>query len=91
MKAKRLRGQVRVYRPYAFQYLTRKSTATRRSPRKGEKRAIYVLNLALSRRMVDSTLEPSKKSVYLSVSSHSRRNNPLLKVNSRTWKPFIPH
>ncbi|KAJ6610406.1 hypothetical protein B0H10DRAFT_1811692, partial [Mycena sp. CBHHK59/15] len=41
-----------------------RSTA-RRSPRKAEKRAAYVLNLTVPPRLVDNCLEPAKGAVHL--------------------------
>ena len=41
----------------------------RRSPRKTERRPVYVLNLTIPPRYVDNCLEPSKTSVHLQVLS----------------------
>ncbi|KAG1847262.1 hypothetical protein C8R48DRAFT_555342, partial [Suillus tomentosus] len=39
----------------------------RRSPRKGEKKAIYVLNLVIPTRLIDNCLEPAKSAVQIEV------------------------
>jgi len=41
------------------------TTATRRSPRKTEKKPVYVLNLSIPPRHVDNCLEPAKAAVHL--------------------------
>ncbi|KAG2060170.1 hypothetical protein BDR06DRAFT_548953 [Suillus hirtellus] len=40
-------------------------SSVRRSPRKGEKRAIYVLNLGIPTRLIDNCLEPAKSAVQI--------------------------
>jgi DNA mismatch repair protein MLH3 len=40
----------------------------RRSPRKQEKRPVYVLNLTIPSRELDNCLEPSKMTVFVQVS-----------------------
>lgn len=46
-------------------FTTARQTA-RRSPRKNEKRPVYVLQLTLANETIDILLDPSKRSVYLS-------------------------
>lgn len=41
--------------------------ATRRSPRKNEKKPVFVLNISIAPEEVDNCLEPSKSSIQLSV------------------------
>jgi len=41
--------------------------AVRRSPRKGEKKPIYVLNLVIPTRHIDNCLEPAKSIVQIEV------------------------
>lgn len=43
-------------------------TAIRRSPRKNEKRPVYVLNICVKPEEVDNCIEPSKNRVELGVS-----------------------
>ena len=43
------------------------SIVRRRSPRKNEKRPVYVLNINLPQEMVDMCIEPSKHSIQVSV------------------------
>lgn len=45
-------------------------SAARRSPRKGEKRPIYVLNLVIPTRHIDNCLEPAKSAVHIEVGIH---------------------
>jgi DNA mismatch repair protein, C-terminal domain len=61
--------------------------ASRRSPRKNEKRPVYVLQLSIAPDTVDSLLDPSKRSVYLSVSLLAFAG---FKVNGpfRIWSEF---
>ncbi|KAG2152494.1 hypothetical protein BD769DRAFT_1405591 [Suillus cothurnatus] len=40
-------------------------SSVRRSPRKGEKKAIYVLNLVIPTRLIDNCLEPAKSAVQI--------------------------
>lgn len=42
-------------------------SAMRRSPRKCEKRPIFVLNLAIPTRHIDNCLEPAKSAVHIEV------------------------
>ena len=42
-------------------------SAGRRSPRKAEKKPVYVLNLTIPPRFVDNTVDPSKAAVQLQV------------------------
>lgn len=44
-------------------------TATRRSPRKAERKPVYVLNLTIPPQHIDNRLEPAKAAVQLQVYS----------------------
>lgn len=43
------------------------SVATRRSPRKTEKKPVYVLNLVVSPHQIDNLLEPAKGALHFQV------------------------
>lgn len=62
--------------------------AARRSPRKNEKRPAYVLQLTIARDTVDSLLDPSKRSVYLSVRFPANATTIGLTMNLRKRVSF---
>ena len=41
--------------------------ATRRSPRKSERKAVYVLDLQIPPKQIDNCLEPAKAAIHLQV------------------------
>ncbi|KAI9574792.1 hypothetical protein HD554DRAFT_2050106 [Boletus coccyginus] len=59
--------------------------SARRSPRKGEKKPVYVLNLVIPVKHIDNCLEPSKSTVELD------NNNVVTSFLSATIQSFLVH
>lgn len=70
-KARRKSDRVRTLHIDRIHVTNVQHKATRRSPRKTEKKPVYVLDLIIPPRQVDNCLEPAKSAVHLQVRANT--------------------